>query len=199
MKNHKPKRNRHKRKPAKLHLNMVFPECDTNCVLVLGVGNYLMGDEGAGVHVAQRLGERDLPLGVEVLDGGTGGFHLMGIFEQYEVIILVDATIDGEPAGAIRLLEPRFASDFPRSMSTHDIGLRDVVEALQITGRLPKIYLITVSAEELEPMTIKLSPAVQHSVGQIADKLHTLLWDWWRERNLASSAGETEDFLHTFA
>ena len=77
-------------------------------------------------------------------------------------------------------------------------GLRDVVEALQLTGRLPRIYLITVSAEDMEPMTIKLSPAVQESVCQIVDKLHTLLWDWWRERHLAS-AGETEDLLFSFA
>lgn len=180
-------------------LNMIFPDGDKNSVLVLGVGNYLMGDEGMGVHVTQRLAERELPPGAAVLDGGTGGFHLMGIFEQYEVVILIDATIDGQLAGTIRLLEPRFASDFPRSMSTHDIGLRDVIEALQITGRLPKIYLITISAEDMEPMTIKLSAAVQESVAQIVDKLHTLLWDWWRERNLASAADTTEDFLHAFA
>ena len=104
-------------------------------------------------------------------------------------------TIDGQPGGTIRLLEPRFASDFPRSMSTHDIGLRDVIEALQITGRMPKIYLITVSAVELEPMTIHLSPPVQESVVQIVNKLQTLLWDWWRERNLASAA-EAEEVLH---
>jgi hydrogenase maturation protease len=180
---------------VKLLLNMVFPNCDQNCVLVLGVGNYLMGDEGVGVHVAQRLAEYKLPPGAEVLDGGTGGFHLMGHFEQYEVVVLIDATIDGQPGGTIRLLEPRFASDFPRSMSTHDIGLRDVIEALQITGRMPKIYLITVSAVDLEPMTIHLSPPVQESVGQIVNKLHTLLWDWWRERHLASAA-EAEEVLH---
>lgn len=167
---------------------MIFPDCDQNCVLLLGVGNYLMGDEGVGVHIAQRLAGHELPLGVDVLDGGTGGFHLMGIIEQYQVVVLVDATIDGQPGGSIRLLEPRFASDFPRSMSTHDIGLRDVLEALQITGRMPKIYLITVSVEDMEPMTIHLSPAVQASAQKIVKKVHTLLWDWWRERHLRSTA-----------
>lgn len=147
---------------------MNFPNCDSKCVLVLGVGNYLMGDEGVGVHVAQRLAEEKLPLGVEVLDGGTGGFHLMGIMEQYALIILVDATIDGQPAGSIRLLEPRFASDFPRSMSTHDVGLRDVIEALQVTNRLPKIYVVTVSVEDLQPMSIRLSHPVQEAAVQVS-------------------------------
>lgn len=175
--------------------DMIFPECEQNCVLVLGVGNYLMGDEGVGVHVAQRLTDMELPPGVDVLDGGTSGFHLMGIIERYQAVVLIDATMDGQKAGTIRLLEPRFASEFPRSMSTHDIGLRDVIEGLQVTDRLPKIYLITVSVEDMEPMTIKLSPDVQHSVGIIVDELHTLLWDWWRERHLASAYHEEADAL----
>ncbi len=175
---------------------MIFPNCDSKCVLVLGVGNYLMGDEGVGVHVAQRLAEEKLPHGVEVLDGGTGGFHLMGILEQYALIILVDATIDGQPAGSIRLLEPRFASDFPRSMSTHDVGLRDVIEALQVTNRLPKIYVVTVSVEDLQPMSIRLSHPVQEAAVQVSTELSHLLWDWWRERNLQSV--EEEEFHFSF-
>lgn len=162
---------------------MIFPDFDSNSILVLGVGNYLMGDEGVGVHLAQRLAQHHLPPGVEVLDGGTGGFHLMGILEQYRTVILIDATLDGQPAGTVRIREPRFASEFPRSMSTHDIGLRDVIEALQITGKLPKIYLITVSVEELQPMSIELSAAVQEAAGQVFKKLYTLLWNEWRERH----------------
>lgn len=176
---------------------MTFPICDSNCILVLGVGNYLMGDEGVGVQVAQRLNEQDLPPGVDVLDGGTGGFHLMGIIEQYPVVVLIDATIDDQPAGTIRLIEPRFAADFPRSMSTHDIGLRDVVEALQITGRLPKMYLLTVSVEDLQPMSIRLSPPVQQAASQITEQLSLLLWDWWREQNLPQ-AETTEMVLSEF-
>lgn len=169
---------------------MIFPNCTSNCILLLGVGNYLMGDEGVGVHIAQGLTAEHLPPGVDVLDGGTGGFHLMGRIEPYELVVLIDATIDGRPAGTIRLLEPQFASDFPRSMSTHDIGLRDVLEALQITGRLPKMYVITVSVEELQPMSIQLSPPVQEAARQVRAELIHLLWEWWRERNLLSVEAE---------
>ena len=52
----------------------------SNKILVLGIGNYLMGDEGVGVHIVQRMEKMDLPDYVEVLDGGTGGFFLMNVF-----------------------------------------------------------------------------------------------------------------------
>jgi len=178
---------------------MNFPECENNCVLLLGVGNYLMGDEGVGVHIAQRLTDMELPRGTAVLDGGTGGFQLMGAMEQYQVVILIDATIDGQPAGTIRLLEPQFASDFPRSMSTHDVGLRDVLEALQITGRLPKIYVLTVSVEDLQPMSIKLSAPVQEAAVQVVNEISHLLWDWWRELHLHLHAEEVNESDVPFA
>lgn len=130
-------------------------------VLIMGIGNYLMGDEGVGVHVAQRLAREELPEGVDVLDGGTGGFFLMEYFENYPVVILIDATLDDRPTGTIRLIEPRFANDFPRAMSTHDIGLRDLVEGLAILGKLPKIYLFAVSIEMIQPQQIELSPELE--------------------------------------
>ena len=63
--------------------------------LVMGVGNILMGDEGVGVHAARLLEEQLLPGHPAILDGGTGGFHLLSLFEEYDPIILIDATMDG--------------------------------------------------------------------------------------------------------
>src|ERR1035437_500008 len=94
-------------------------------ILILGIGNYLMGDEGIGVHVANRLQKENLPPGIDIVDGGTGGFHLLEYFETYQTIILIDATLDNNPNGTIRLIKPRFAQDFPKAMSTHDSGLKD--------------------------------------------------------------------------
>lgn len=136
-------------------------------VLIMGIGNYLMGDEGVGVHVAQRLAKETLPGGVDVLDGGTGGFFLMEYFENYPVVILIDATLDDRPTGTIRVIEPRFASDFPRAMSTHDIGLRDLVEGLAILGKLPKIYLFAVSIEMIQSQQIELSPALERVMPEL--------------------------------
>ncbi len=136
-------------------------------VLIMGIGNYLMGDEGVGVHVAQRLATETLPESVDVLDGGTGGFFLMEYFENYPVVILIDATLDDRPTGTIRVIEPRFASDFPRAMSTHDIGLRDLVEGLAILGKLPKIYLFAVSIEMIQSQQIELSPALERVMPEL--------------------------------
>ncbi len=128
--------------------------------LILGIGNYLMGDEGVGVHAARRLESEHLPPGVELLDGGTGGFHLLSCFHNYDPLILIDATMDGRPPGTVRLLRPKFASDFPRSLGAHDIGLRDLIETAVLTRDLPRIFLVTVSIERIESGTT-LSPPVQ--------------------------------------
>ncbi|HXG00429.1 MAG TPA: HyaD/HybD family hydrogenase maturation endopeptidase [Bacteroidota bacterium] len=132
--------------------------------LILGVGNLLLGDEGVGVHAARRLAAVPLPSGVEVLDGGTGGFQLLSLFQEYDPIILIDATMDGEPPGTVKLLRPKFAGEFPRTLSAHDIGLRDLLETAQLLGSLPTLYLITVSIAEIQQMTMELSPPVAASL-----------------------------------
>ncbi len=148
-------------------------------ILLLGIGNYLMGDEGVGVHFAQRLENEPLPPGVDVLDGGTGGFHLSHFFEDYPTVVLIDATLDGQPPGTIRLLEPRFSQDFPKAMSTHDIGMKDVIEAMLFMGKLPKIYLFAVSIETLQQQQITLSEKIEAMLPelkrQVFEQLHSLL------------------------
>lgn len=144
--------------------------------LVLGIGNYLMGDEGIGVHVASRLEKNKLlPEGVSVLDGGTGGFHLLEYFEQYDHIILIDATLDNHAVGTIRRIKPRFAKDFPPAMSTHDIGLKDLVSALQILGKMPEIDLFVVSIETIQQQGIELTPQIEAVVPKVIDEILTLL------------------------
>jgi hydrogenase maturation protease len=144
-------------------------------ILVLGVGNYLMGDEGIGVHVAHRLLKENLPSHVDIVDGGTGGFHLLGHFEGYDTIILVDATLDSNPNGTIRLIKPRFAHDFPKAMSTHDIGLKDMVSALQLLGKMPMIHLFVVSIESLQQQGIELTTEIENIVPELIGKIKNLL------------------------
>ena len=97
-------------------------------ILVLGVGNLLLKDEGVGIHVIQALEKEGLPPNVSLMDGGTGGLHLIGWIQDYNRIIMVDATLDHNPPGTIRLIRPHYATDFPPLMSAHEIGL---VKALQ--------------------------------------------------------------------
>jgi hydrogenase maturation protease len=137
-------------------------------LLLLGLGNLLMGDEGVGVHLAQRLEKRtDLPPGVDVQEGGTAGFQLTEYFTGYPVIILIDATLDEHPPGTIRLLKPRFSSEFPKALSTHDIGLKDLLDGLTLLGKMPEIHLFVMSVNTLQPMHIGLSPEVEAALPEL--------------------------------
>lgn len=144
-------------------------------ILILGIGNYLMGDEGLGVHFAHLLEYEPLPPSVDVVDGGTGGFHLTHFFEDYPIVILVDATLDGLPPGTIRLLEPRFSKDYPKAMSTHDIGMKDLIEALILMGTLPKIYLFTVSIETLQQQQVTLSAEIAAVLPDLKQQVFLLI------------------------
>ncbi len=144
-------------------------------LLVMGVGNLLMGDEGVGVHAVRELEQRGLPAGVALVDGGTGGLHLLSYLEKYNPIVMIDATMDGREAGSVTLLQPKFASDFPRALSAHDIGLRDLVEAAFLLGPLPRIHLITISVDTLQPMSMTLSPQVRQAIPQVVQLTHRII------------------------
>jgi hydrogenase maturation protease len=141
----------------------------------MGIGNVLMGDEGVGVHVARRLEGEALPAYVDVLDGGTGGFHLLGDLSSHESVVLIDATMDGQPAGTVSLTEPRYASDFPPTLTAHDIGLRDLIVSAALLGGLPRMRLITVSIDEMQSMQLTLSAAVDAAVPRVLEQVWELI------------------------
>lgn len=143
-------------------------------VLLLGVGNWLMGDEGVGIHVVRQL-EAQPPLrDVRVLDGGTGGVNLLLEFEGVKHVVMADATRDGRPAGAVALLRPRRVGDLPRGLGAHDFGVKDLFAAAALLDRLPDIHLFTVSVGELKPMCTDLSPAVAAAVPGVVQAMHAL-------------------------
>jgi hydrogenase maturation protease len=141
---------------------------DRGTLLVMGVGNLLMGDEGVGVQVAQRLlAGPPLPPGVELLDGGTGGFTLLEVLTRHPRALLVDACLDGRAAGTVRIRRPRHSGHFPTALGAHDIGLRAMVEAAQLLGQLPRVTLVTVSVRLPFSMGLELSPPVAAAVPRV--------------------------------
>ena len=148
-----------------------FEKDKSNSILILGVGNYLMGDEGVGVHLIQQMAKIDLPDYIDILDGGTGGFLLLSYFEAYKTIIFVDATMDEKPEGTISLIRPKFASDFPSALSVHDVGLKDMIEAVYLMDSKPNIPLFTISIKEMTPMTIGLSPKVEQAIPKTIEQI----------------------------
>jgi hydrogenase maturation protease len=132
--------------------------------LVLGIGNLLIGDEGVGVHAVRELELSGVPEHVRVLDGGTGGFHLLSLFQEFDPIIVVDATMDTQVEGHVQLRHPKYASEFPRTLSAHDIGLRDLLESATLLGPLPELFLVTVSIKTLQGLSTELSPKIRDSI-----------------------------------
>lgn len=148
-----------------------FEKDKSNCTLILGLGNYLMGDEGVGVQLIQEMAKKDLPENIDILDGGTGGFLLLNCFEAYGRIIFVDATMDGKEEGSISLIKPKFAADFPTALSVHDVGLKDMIESVYLMDSKPEMYLFTISIKEMKPMTLELSPKVKKAIPETIEQI----------------------------
>ncbi|MDD2763663.1 MAG: hydrogenase maturation protease [Opitutaceae bacterium] len=144
-------------------------------VLILGVGNLLVGDEGVGVHAVRALEREAWPAEVQIVDGGTGGLHLLGLLRSHPRVVLIDATRDGAPAGTVRSFKARVPADFPPALGAHDLGLRDLFAAAALLGPLPEIDVITVSVAELKPMTLDLSPPVAAALPEVARLVRELL------------------------
>ena len=123
-----------------------------------------MNDEGVGIHVVNRM-EKDggIP-GADLMDGGTGGFHLLGYIQSYKTIIIVDAALDEHPAGHVRILYPRYAKDFPKQLSAHEIGLKDMLDAAGLLGNMPKIHLVAISVKDYQDMGMELSKEVAGAI-----------------------------------
>ena len=137
--------------------------------LILGIGNILLGDEGIGVHVARWMQGTSLPDNVDVIDGGTGGLQLLYHVQNYDRIILVDASLDDLPEGYVRVTYPRYSSEFPPSLSAHDIGLRDLIDAMILLDNLPAMVLVAISIKHFDSLSIELSPRIRQA-GLIARK-----------------------------
>ena len=135
--------------------------------LILGLGNVLLQDEGLGVHALRELEKLDWPNNIELLDGGTGGFVLLSLFNEYEQFIIIDATLSNDPPGTIKLIKPKFAKDFPRSLSTHDLGLKDLIESAQLLGKMPDIFLIIVNINPKQEMSIELTDNTKDTIPEI--------------------------------
>ncbi len=130
-----------------------------------------MGDEGIGVRVAQYLLSNQLPAGVLCLDGGTGGFHLLEYMQNAHSVFLIDAINDSKPAGTVTLLTPRYSKDYPPGLSAHDIGLKDLIDAMYLLDTVPEIRLYAVSIQLQPEPTMNLTSTIEKAVKPIANRV----------------------------
>lgn len=139
-------------------------------VLVLGLGNVLMRDEGVGVRIAETLtGRYALPPGVEVIDGGTSGMELMEAVAGRRRLVVADAITAGAAPGTILRLEGEALRAWFRSrISPHQLGLADLLAALALSGQAPEGVVVFGIVPEDISLGIELSTKVASAADRVA-------------------------------
>jgi hydrogenase maturation protease len=139
-------------------------------VLILGIGNLILKDEGAGVHVVERLKNMALPSDVEVMDGGTMGIDLLYHIEGRRKVIVIDVVNTDGPAGTIYRFTDRDLEDKKECLrSAHDIDFADVLKTADLLGKKPdEVIFIGIKPEEISE-GIGLSPSIEERIPQIIE------------------------------
>jgi hydrogenase maturation protease len=126
-------------------------------ILVAGIGNVFLGDDGFGVEVARRMAGTDLPAGVDVRDYGIRGLHLAYELAGYDTTILVDATSRGEPPGTLYVLELR-EGEPPAVVDAHGMTPDAVLDLIAaVGGEAGRILLVGCEPQDVTP-GMELSP-----------------------------------------
>lgn len=137
-------------------------------LLIIGFGNVLMGDDGAGIHLLRRLEQQNLPAGVELLDGGVSSFAALTALQQASSAILVDSMAGGGRPGEVYRLtggdleEPAVAVP----LSAHDFSLLDSLRLARRTMELPPLVLYGIEPASLE-LSMELSPQVSEALDKV--------------------------------
>jgi len=142
---------------------------NNNTILILGLGNILLGDEGVGVRAAEELMTQDLGDGVEVIDGGTAALDVLLSRQKGYKLVVIDAVRGGAEAGAVyksRLGGEDLAAAPERTggVSLHDMGLFEALAAAERLDRLPGgAVIIGIEPLRIEP-SLELSEQVRASL-----------------------------------
>ena len=135
-------------------------------ILVMGVGNPLMRDEGLGPRVIEVLREGfNFPENVEVVDAGTMGFTILDLLRGIDHLIVVDAIKDtGHEPGTVLILTPDELSSNQVMHSLHDTALVDVLQAAELMDRAPQTVAVGVQIESIDEWVLELSDSVSEAV-----------------------------------
>jgi hydrogenase maturation protease len=158
-------------------------------LLVAGIGNVFLADDGFGVAVADRLARGELPPGVHVEDYGIRGMDLAYALADFEAVVLVDAVPRGEPPGTLYVIEPEIDSELPAGPDAHGMDpIRVLALARALGGELPRVLIVgcepavrMTGAEE--EVVADLSEPVRAAVDGAVSLVESLIQDLRRDRN----------------
>lgn len=139
-------------------------------VLILGIGNILLKDEGVGVRVIEAMGQMDLPEHVEIADGGTSGADLIDVLADRPKVIVVDATsADIDPGRVIKFSGDDLIAQRGVLISLHEFGLVDTLLMAKQLGCPPKeVVVFGVKPEDISP-GLELSPRIVALVPRLVE------------------------------
>lgn len=139
-------------------------------IMVVGIGNYILQDEGVGVHVINRLMEMDLPPQVSLVDGGTHSYDLVDFFCQADTVIVIDALkAGGEPGTLYRApLEELGLKAEDNCTSLHQMHFIEAVQMVNLLGHHPQIIVFGVEPKVID-WGMDLTPEVAARVPRLAE------------------------------
>ncbi len=131
-------------------------------VLVLGVGNLLLKDDGVGVHLINALRDTPFPANVQLIDAGTVGHQLILEFHETDYLIVVDAIDAHDVPGSIFKFAPDDINfQTGHKLSLHEINLIDILQMTEMTGPKPGTVIIGVQPKDAESWSLELSDEVK--------------------------------------
>jgi hydrogenase maturation protease len=150
-------------------------------ILVLGVGNTLLCDDGLGVHVANALRSRTgLAENIRVIDGGTLGLSLLPDVEDAAGVIVVDAAEIGARPGTVRVFEDAAMDDQLRGKkrTVHEVAVADLLAAATLTGRPPRERAMVAVQPKSTDWSLEPTSDVQSAISKAADTVVAIAARW---------------------
>ncbi len=147
-----------------------------NQIGIIGCGNPLMGNDGAGILVMQRFEGRYA--GVDCIDGGTGGFGLIPLMEAYEKVVIVDAMVGvSDRIGDVLTFEAPPSRDLP-ACALHDIGIKEAVTIARELGYVGEVVTVGIETGETRAFSQVIDPMVEEGIQVATQKIQELLRRW---------------------
>ncbi len=146
---------------------------DNYKVVIIGIGNLLLMDEGIGVHTINELESHDLPLNVEIYDGGTGGFKLIDLMHGAARVIFIDAVETGKAPGTVTIFNPEDVRPIynKKKYSLHDTDLMEVIKMAELLDDPLRIEIIGI-----QPQTIQYGTTLSEELtDSMPDIINTIL------------------------
>ena len=147
-----------------------------NRVCIIGCGNTLMGNDGAGIQVMHCFEGKFS--GVDTIDGGTGGFGLIPLMEGYEKVVIVDAMVGiGDRIGDVLTFEAPPSWDLP-AYALHDMGIGEVVAIARELGYAGEIVTVGIEVGNIQAFSREIDPAVKEGILIAGQEIRKILQEW---------------------